>query len=535
MELTEIMQKSVCMLFLVSYLTGIVGASEDYIVRWDFNGNSNDNFGNPGVNSNIYFQNDTAIFNGKSLIRIPDRASFSFDKGITLAAFIKPRTIKQSYIIFKGNKNSETGVFLLQINDRGHFEAGLFDKINGIPRWNALVETTEMIIQDKLYKVVFTYDNKTARLYVNNKLVNQKFFGKTMLQITDDIIFGNRLDLERGFIGSFYEVEIVNYALTEEEVAKRYTLESSEIFGNSECEGYENKDNSPDDCGLRTTSRNIGDIYHSKNETIASWKQLVSAHQDIASYEVIGKSIEGRNIYLFKFGNSSGGKFMFDGQIHGAEDCGTETGYKFVKWVLESNDTEAIRIRNNNYLLAIPIINMDTTSRQNKRRFNDDGTLVPYGVDLNRNFDQDWAGILTLNPLDNYNYRGQAAASEPETRAVTYAIQKYKPAVYMNVHCGAQSLHYYSLTATTAKIINRIGEISNKTGSSTMSLYPISGAQPRGQLHSKAGALGASAWIFELSRWNDLPLTLSEYHYKWYKQVFPVYAAMSNGAEKPSS
>ncbi len=526
------MKKAACFLIMVSYLIGPGTAA-----TWNFNGNSNDNSGNPSIDSNIYFQNGSAILNGNSIIKIPDREEFSFSKGITLAGRIRPTITTHSYIVFKGNENAGSDVFLLQLTDENHFQAGLFDKVNGTTEWKPLVEYGEEVVPDRWYTVVFTYDNSVAKLYVNNRLVSTENFGKPILQDSHDISIGNREGLDRGFSGQIDEVEIIDHALTEEEVAKRYILQSSEVAGNSVCEGYENKDNAPEDCGKRNGSRNIGDIYHSKNESIELWKELVAAHPDVSSYEVVGKSIQGRNIYLFKFGNPNGGKFMFDGQLHGAEDCGTETGYKFVKWVLESNSSEAVRIRNNNYLLAIPIINADTTSRQNMRRVNDNGTLVPYGVDLNRNFAQGW-GVSwsgSSNPLDPYSYSGSEAASEPETKAVTYAMQKYKPEVYLNVHCGGQQKLRYtsSLSETTTRIMQGIEEISSRTKVSTMSLYNPSYMGSSGLVISEAAAQGASSWIFEISSWSNLPITLGEYHNRWYKEAFPVYEAMSNAVEKP--
>ncbi len=529
------MKKVICFSVLVICLIGQANAtSNNMVVTWNFNGNTNDNFGNPSINSNILFNNGSVVLNNQSLIRVPNKPEYLFDTGITIAGRVKLNQMKQGYIIFKGSNNAANGVFLLQITDFDRFQAGIFETVDGRIKWKPLVVSAEDVIPNVWYDVVFTYDNRVAKLYVNNKRVSVTNYQGHILQDTSDVTIGNRGDLNRGFLGLFDKVEMINRALTDDEVAKRYTLQSSEVNGNSVCEGYENKDNSPEDCGIQVDYRNLGDLYHSKNESIRLWKELVQNHPGISSYEVIGKSVQGRDIYLFKFGNPNGGKFMFDGQVHGIEDCGTETGYKFVKWVLESNESEAIRIRNNNYLLAIPIINMDATKRQNMRTVNSEGTLVPYGVDLNRNFAAGWGASWsgTSNYLNNYDYRGQGAASEPETQAVSYAISKYKPAVYLNVHCGARFLSYTSNTPLTSKILQRIGEISNRTGASTISLYLPSLAGGAGMVMGEAAAQGASSWIFEITNWKRLPITLEEYHNNWYKQAFPVYAGMSNAVEK---
>ena len=119
---------------------------------------------------------------------------------------------------------------------------------------------------------------------------------------------------------------------------------------------------------VHAESRRNSAIYHPKSTVIQMYKDLCDAHNDVASYEVIGKSIEGRDIWLFKVGNPNGGKVMIDGSTHGSEDAGTELSYLFLKWVLESGEEDAQKVLSGNYLLIIPIINMDTTARQNMRR-----------------------------------------------------------------------------------------------------------------------------------------------------------------------
>src|SRR4030042_4447636 len=207
------------------------------------------------------------------------------------------------------------------------------------------------------------------------------------------------------------------------------------------------------------------ETYHTTNEVYSSLKQLAAKYPTKMSYEVIGKSIQGRDILLFKVGNPNGGKFMFDGRVHGWEDCGTENGIQFIKWVLESNSSDAKRVRERNYLLFIPIINIDNSSdRQNARRSytypNGTTIKIPYGVDLNRNFPSGWGRLGSTDPSNNYDYMGPAAGSEPETKAVLNAMKKYQPNIYMNVHCGMQTLGYREKNAVTLKVINLIHNIS---------------------------------------------------------------------------
>ena len=158
------------------------------------------------------------------------------------------------------------------------------------------------------------------------------------------------------------------------------------------------------------------------------YKELSAKHSTYMSYEVIGKSILGNDILLFKIGNPDGGAILFDGRMHGAEDAGTEGGYLFAKWILESGESEADKILRNNYVLIIPIVNVDSYYRSNMRSQYTlaDGTIIYCnGVNLNRNFVSGFGSSGLDDPNDPYDYRGLYAASEPETQAVIFAARAH--------------------------------------------------------------------------------------------------------------
>jgi SAM-dependent methyltransferase len=71
---------------------------------------------------------------------------------------------------------------------------------------------------------------------------------------------------------------------------------------------------------------------------------------------------------------------MWDSTLHGGEVAGGEVAYLMAKWVLENStfDPNARRILERNYLIFIPVINVDTYNRQNMRRVYDfgNGTVV---------------------------------------------------------------------------------------------------------------------------------------------------------------
>jgi hypothetical protein len=320
------------------------------------------------------------------------------------------------------------------------------------------------------------------------------------------------------------------------------SLANDSSCGNNICQPdapySENKDNCPVDCWNSVNKiRDLGDIYISKDETESILFDMVDKYG--GDSEQIGTSLQGRPIYMFLFGNPSGGKFMFDGQVHGPEDCGTVAGLDFIQWAMTNNSQEAIDIRTKNYLLFIPIINRDTVKRQNLRRNYtlDNGSIlqVPFGVDLNRNFVYGWGNSGSGNPTHNAEYRGISAGSEPETQAIRYAQQKYDPQVYVNVHCGMQMLSGGGNTTISSKIISLLDQISAATPNSTTRAYYhpgySSGCGSGGYVKADACANGASAWLLEISEWGNLPSNLSGFYERWRPQYFPVYLAMAKSIQ----
>jgi hypothetical protein len=277
--------------------------------------------------------------------------------------------------------------------------------------------------------------------------------------------------------------------------------------------------------------RSVGTNYHNKTVMIQMWKDLCNAHSSTCSYEVIGKSYLGQSIYLFKVGTTTGGRIMIDGSLHGWEDSGTEFSYVFAKYILEGSDSEAKRIQKNNYMLFIPIVNMDSTDRQNARSVLDDGTEVPYGVDLNRNFCTNFGGSGSGDPTNSFEYRGPYCASEDETQAVRAAMQKYKPKIYLNVHMGGGKT-YGTCNANSVigkKILAEYDTIRLAKGVSYR--YTIGGACGAGMSPSDAYAFGADAWYTETVESAYIPNTAADLINEYWPKNYPMWVAMAHAVE----
>lgn len=239
---------------------------------------------------------------------------------------------------------------------------------------------------------------------------------------------------------------------------------------------------------------------------------------------------------------------MWDGCIHGPEDIGSEIMYIIAKWLLESGNETANRILQRNYILFIPVVNMDSYARQN-RNF----SACQYGVDLNRNFVTGWRSRACtigtcVNDTDcknnygkyyvcrnntcvnNYDYSGASPASENETKALRYAFKTYRPDFYVNTHRGGSILYYYSGNNMTIvnSLLRRIDELSSQMG---VRSYPTASLGANGMALADANYFGATSWLFEIESW-DVNVTYDDIVNIYFPRVLPVFIAMCEASEK---
>jgi len=133
--------------------------------------------------------------------------------------------------------------------------------------------------------------------------------------------------------------------------------------------------------------------------------------------EVIGRSVKGRKIEAFSYGQGKE-TILFIGGIHGDERQGVELLHRFRRVVAKSPSLlKGLRV------VIVPSANPDGVkrgTRQNAR-----------GIDINRNFPT--RGYTTNFQKQAY-YPGARPASEPETRLLMNLIRRYKPSLVVTVH-----------------------------------------------------------------------------------------------------
>lgn len=206
-----------------------------------------------------------------------------------------------------------------------------------------------------------------------------------------------------------------------------------------------------------------GYTYPELQEDLAALEQTYGAH---FSYESIGKSVDGREIYACVVGNPEApAKIMITAGIHGREYLSSLVVMKQVEHYLSGYDTGSFGGTTYAEMLeqfafyVLPMINPDgvmlalcgiesvqtpevrqtletifaNNTRDGLTNASDIDAYFAYnwksnanGVDLNRNFAlSNWSDVKTgiLSPCFR-NYKGPRAASEPETQAVSAYVQR---------------------------------------------------------------------------------------------------------------
>ncbi len=254
--------------------------------------------------------------------------------------------------------------------------------------------------------------------------------------------------------------------------------------------------------------------WRTHDEQVNRFKTLANTYPDELTHEVFGQTITGEDMTLFKLGNPDGGKILIDSSLHGWEDIGAEVFYLWFKWLLESGEPEAEKILNENYWLAVPVVNMGSYSRGNANT----EECPTYGVDLNRNFVRGWSRASCGNgPYGTST--GTHAASEPETQAMKQLFEDYDPAIYINCHYGGGPMidyrgnndTFWSLVGQPTYDLweeNNIELHNNLDGSQPIAYHNfLRDANPSssGYAVSDAYALGIEPFLIEVQRRAALP------------------------------
>ncbi|HEX2541417.1 MAG TPA: M14 family zinc carboxypeptidase [Caldimonas sp.] len=163
--------------------------------------------------------------------------------------------------------------------------------------------------------------------------------------------------------------------------------------------------------------------------------------------EVVGRSNQGRDIYLAKIGNPGNTPVMIISQQHGNEVINTESTLQLIQWLYSS--PAAAPIRDRLYVLLMPRVNPDGT--ENYVRFNFDPSAPPNnnavgiftgaipggrGWDINRYHDVVWQNSLLFR-----NFGAQYPTNPvPEAVTVGNVVKRFNPIWTIDYHGQGQYL-----------------------------------------------------------------------------------------------
>lgn len=193
---------------------------------------------------------------------------------------------------------------------------------------------------------------------------------------------------------------------------------------------------------------------------------LCERYNDILSLDVIGRSVEGRNINALKLSGTGGKKpsVLFTGGIHAREDFSVMLCMKMLDYYCyyynEGKNFDNYDVRNivdSVDMVFIPTANPDglnivhngleaSSNRERLKGMKIWGENHTYwkansnGVDLNKNFDDGNWDIRTCIPGTDRpcsdRFKGHEANSEPETKALIEFCENNDFSLMVSYHCS---------------------------------------------------------------------------------------------------
>lgn len=228
-------------------------------------------------------------------------------------------------------------------------------------------------------------------------------------------------------------------------------------------------------------------VYKNKSFRPVSTPVVVSEPDTgIPKHTVIGKSVEGRPIEAYTYGNGKK-QLVFVGGIHGGYEWNSVfLAYKFIDYL----DANPNIIPNNITVNIIPSANPDgiykVTGKVGRFTLADipvseltiPGRMNTNGVDLNRNFDCNWQATSTWQSKEVS--AGTAVFSEPEARAIRDFILKDKPKAVVFWHSQANSVYASQcnngVLPETLSVMNVYAQASGYSAVESFDAYVVTGA-----------------------------------------------------------
>ncbi|XP_055501675.1 carboxypeptidase B-like isoform X1 [Leucoraja erinacea] len=264
--------------------------------------------------------------------------------------------------------------------------------------------------------------------------------------------------------------------------------------------------------------RSTRDIHHNY-ETYHSWDEIESwtgriaeENPDLVSRMEIGKTYEGRSIYLLRVGNKTGAEkpaIFMDCGMHAREWISPAFCQWFLKEVVGSYNCMPLITTLFNQLdfLVVPVVNVDgyvyswTKDRfWRKTRSKNSGSSC-VGTDPNRNFDAKWCTTGTSTNPCSAVYCGTHAESEKEVKAVADFIRNHSSIIkaYLTIHSYSQLLLYpYSYDLSLPFDHKELDDLARDAVKKLRSLYDTKYIYGPGGSTIYLASGGSDDWAYDL-------------------------------------
>lgn len=136
--------------------------------------------------------------------------------------------------------------------------------------------------------------------------------------------------------------------------------------------------------------------------------------------------------------NPTNRNFLLFGE-HSRELISPESGLHLVKTLCGETDLGARAadvLKDSEFQI---VVNGNPASRQKVEEGNYCLRVNPDGVDLNRNWDEEWQSGAASDPVDTNP--GPRPFSEPETRVFKKLVEAYRPTNFLTVHSGTRGMY----------------------------------------------------------------------------------------------
>ncbi|XP_054839719.1 mast cell carboxypeptidase A-like isoform X2 [Eublepharis macularius] len=220
-------------------------------------------------------------------------------------------------------------------------------------------------------------------------------------------------------------------------------------------------------------------------EKIVAWTERITRNNPkLVSRIQIGKTYEGRPMYLLKVGKESGRKkaIFMDCGIHAREWISPAFCQWFVKQavVTYGKDKVMTKLLDSMNFYVLPVFNIDgyvwtrTEDRMWRKNRSNNSNSDCIGTDLNRNFQVSWCKEGSSDDPCSPIYCGASAESEQETKEVANFIRGHLTIIkgYISFHSYSQMLMFpYGYTYSMAPNHDLLNKVAKEAVDALSTLY----------------------------------------------------------------